>query len=234
LTGERVTFRRQLEQMMRDDFPLAIKDTLAKRVAQRCSNPGCKKPTSGPQDDPTKAVNLGVAAHIAAAAPGGPRYDSAMTPEQRCSPDNGIWLCQNCAKLIDNDPSEYTTEIVRAWRILAEAIAKRSLEQRRDPDDDAPFIRLERMMPEFLSEMRRDLQEHPLRREFVLLKKGWMFNTRTPTLAYYYDDHPNLDDLIRILQNHGVIQDITHTNVKRYVMDERLVDYLTADATSPI
>ena len=34
---------------------------------------------------PNKIINIGVAAHICAAAPGGPRYDSAMTEEERKS-----------------------------------------------------------------------------------------------------------------------------------------------------
>ncbi len=57
---------------MRDEFAIAVKDTLAKRVGFRCSNPGCRKPTSGPQEDPSKSVNVGVAAHITAAASDGP------------------------------------------------------------------------------------------------------------------------------------------------------------------
>jgi len=32
------------------------------RVANRCSNPECRAVTGGPQTDPGKAVNLGVAA----------------------------------------------------------------------------------------------------------------------------------------------------------------------------
>ena len=42
-------------------------------------------------------------AHICAAAQGGPRYDASMTPEERKSFENGIWLCQSCSKLIDTD-----------------------------------------------------------------------------------------------------------------------------------
>ena len=52
---------------MRDDFPLPTKELLAERVAYRCSNPECRQVTSGPQKDPTKSVNIGVAAHITAA-----------------------------------------------------------------------------------------------------------------------------------------------------------------------
>lgn len=175
---------------MRDEFSTTVKDLLAKRVAQRCSNPGCRKPTSGPQEDPSKAINLGVAAHIAAAAPGGPRYDAAMAPDQRSAIGNGIWLCQNCAKLIDNDAAEYTNDVVPAWRSLAEATAKRDLELGRDSGADAPFVPLERQMPALLAEIRKDLADDPLAREFVLLKKGWSYWARGHEGVYFYEDHP--------------------------------------------
>ena len=62
----------------RDDFSEQTKQLLAKRVGYRCSNPNCQKPTSGSNLDPNKATNIGVAAHICAAAPRGPRYDPAF------------------------------------------------------------------------------------------------------------------------------------------------------------
>ena len=92
---------------MRDDFDEKTKDLLAKRVGYRCSNPNCRQLTSGPQADSNKSLNIGVAAHITAAAKGGPRYDENISLEERASIENGIWLCQNCAKLIDNDPKRY-------------------------------------------------------------------------------------------------------------------------------
>jgi hypothetical protein len=88
---------------LRDNFSPKTKDLLAKRVGYRCSNPSCRKLTSGPHEDVMKAVNVGVAAHITAAASGGPRYDKSLSSEQRKLIDNGVWLCQNCAKLVDND-----------------------------------------------------------------------------------------------------------------------------------
>lgn len=115
---------------MRDEFSTQVKDLLAKRVGQRCSNPSCRQPTSGPQDDATKAINIGVAAHIAAASPGGPRYDPGMTPDQRSAPNNGLWLCQNCAKLVDNDSSRYPVEVLRSWRAEAERTAASALERK--------------------------------------------------------------------------------------------------------
>lgn len=118
---------------MRDDFKIDVKDLLAKRVGMKCSNPNCRRPTSGPQEDPKKVVNIGVAAHIAAASKGGPRYDRRMSPQGRKSEANGIWLCQNCAKLIDNDEARYSVDLLHRWRQLSEEAARLDIEA---PADD--------------------------------------------------------------------------------------------------
>lgn len=215
---------------MRDDFTNATKDLLARRVAFRCSNPGCRNPTSGPQADPAGSVNIGVAAHITAASPDGPRFAAALTSEERSAPDNGIWLCQSCAKLVDNDPLRYTIDTLRGWRQQAEATAARELDQRlrRYPDSSGTFERMERLMPALLAEMRQDLATYPLRREFVVMKRSWLYWANGNELFYYYDDHPDLDDKLRILQNEGLIEDITYNNAKRYVVSERLAEFLGA------
>ncbi len=93
------------------------------------SNPACRRVTSGPQENPEKAVNLGVAAHIAAASAGGARYDASMSPLQRSAIENGIWLCQSCAKLIDSDTQKYTSGLLRNWKTTAEANAATELEK---------------------------------------------------------------------------------------------------------
>lgn len=112
---------------MRDDFPPSVKRLLAERVGFCCSNPDCQQSTSGPSADPSKSVNIGVAAHITAAAPGGQRYDASLSKEERRSPENGIWLCQNCAKLVDNDPKRYSSKVLNKWKLDAEARALRSV-----------------------------------------------------------------------------------------------------------
>jgi hypothetical protein len=105
---------------MRDDFPKTIADTLAKRVGNHCSNPLCGKRTSGPHTQADKALNLGVAAHLTAASPGGPRYDSSLDSEQRKAISNGIWLCQTCSKLIDNDEERFPLAVLKEWKEQAE------------------------------------------------------------------------------------------------------------------
>jgi len=125
---------------MRDDFSSSSKDTLAKRVGFRCSNPDCRKATSGPQEDPTSAINIGVAAHIHAAAPGGKRYNITQSSLERSSIENAIWLCQNCAKLIDNDELRYSTELLQQWKATSENAARREIENRFPENaQDHPF-----------------------------------------------------------------------------------------------
>lgn len=109
----------------RDDFSEAVKRTVAERVNRRCSR--CDAPTSGPQRDPTKSLNVGVAGHITAAAPGGPRYDSSLTTEQRKGHGNAIWLCQTCGRLVDNDESAFTVQDLQRWKLAAEARALASI-----------------------------------------------------------------------------------------------------------
>lgn len=109
---------------MADDFSEAVKRALVSRVGNLCSNPDCRALTSGPQEDPAKAINIGVAAHITAASPGGPRYDPELLAEERSGPANGIWLCQNCAKLVDNDPARFTVDLLRKWKDTAETEAR--------------------------------------------------------------------------------------------------------------
>lgn len=75
---------------MRDDFSISVKEILAKRVGYKCSNPNCRQSTCGPQSNTTGAVNIGVAAHVKAAAPGGKRFDSNQTPNERKDINNEI------------------------------------------------------------------------------------------------------------------------------------------------
>lgn len=112
----------------RDDFSYKTKETLARRVGMHCSNPNCAKLTSGPQKDPQKALNIGFAAHITAASQGGVRYDPTLTKTQRKSTENGIWLCQSCGKLVDNDAERYTVELLRKWKLLGEESARLRVE----------------------------------------------------------------------------------------------------------
>lgn len=98
-----------------DRFTRAIINTLAKRAANRCSNPDCGAITSGPSDKPTAAVNVGEAAHIYGAHPGSARYEATMSSAARSDITNGVWLCANCHKMIDDDEGRYPAGLLFEW-----------------------------------------------------------------------------------------------------------------------
>lgn len=106
------------QQKNRDDFSSSTKTALAKRAANICSNPICNCLTQAPtKKSVDKSVNIGVAAHICAAAPGGARYDENQTPEQRASIENAIWLCVHCSTLIDkNQGMDYGVNLLKEWK----------------------------------------------------------------------------------------------------------------------
>ena len=104
----------------RDNFTEKTKLQIAKRAGWLCSDPSCRCPTVGSNSDGDGEINLGVAAHICAAAPNGPRYDPGMTSEQRKSPDNGIWLCQRHGKAVDSKDSEFSVAVLREWKEQAQ------------------------------------------------------------------------------------------------------------------
>ncbi|WP_266168887.1 hypothetical protein [Dyella subtropica] len=115
---------------MRDNFDRTVIGDLRKRAGERCSNPACRAATSGPQLDSRKSVTIGVAAHIHAAAQGGPRFHAHMSAKERRGINNAIWLCQNCHKLVDNDAQRYTAEALIQWKDSAEQRALRDIAER--------------------------------------------------------------------------------------------------------
>jgi hypothetical protein len=105
----------------RDNFTETVRDRLAAEVGHRCSLPDCNAPTIGPNStEPRGFSNSGVAAHISAAAAGGPRYDPSLTVAERSGHENGIHCCAKHSRIVDNDPTAYTVQQLRAWK--AEAI----------------------------------------------------------------------------------------------------------------
>ena len=214
---------------MRDDFSTATKELLAKRVGFVCSNPECRQATSGPQMDTTGVVNIGVAAHISAASPGGARYEADLSPEQRADSSNGIWLCQTCAKLIDNDSIRFSRAVLEGWKRAAERAAAAALTQGKGVVNTSQpgLAKAERLMPALLEEMREDLRNHPSSREFVVLKRGWAYNSQGFYLAYYLDEHEDLEGKLQVLANLGLVREVTYNNVRRFLFAEQFVDYLT-------
>lgn len=220
--------KEEVPALPRDNFPRETIDRLARRAGMKCSNPDCRLPTAGP-DAGDGTTNTGVAAHIAAASPGGARYDDAMTPEQRSGIANGIWLCQTHAKLIDDDELTYTPAFLHEWKATAEAMAQleaKGFVIRRGRS----FADLEAKAPKLIAEMREDLRNQPLVREFIVIGRKQMYNSsrRVPMFRYYHEEHENLLGLAAILIHYGAIYDIAFNSVPRYNFHEDFVDYLAS------
>jgi hypothetical protein len=126
----------------RDDFSAATSTELAKRVAYRCSAPSCGAPTIGPSDvRKGRVTNVGVGAHITAAARGGPRYDESLSQEERAGYGNGIWLCSIHAKLIDDNEDRFTVRLLQRWKKNAERNAR--VQVGRPADSRVPCLLLD-------------------------------------------------------------------------------------------
>jgi len=91
------------------------------------------------------------------------------------------------------------------------------------------FTEIENLMPELLEEMKKDLREYPVAREFILMRKGADDggDENNFILQYFFEDHDWLRSKLRILENHALIYEITYNNTLRFVISEELAAYLT-------
>lgn len=195
----------------RDDFSASIVRMLAQRAGFQCSNPRCKRPTSGAQLGGPGAVSIGEAAHITAASPGGPRYDPSLTPAERSGQENGVWLCRTCAALVDRDPSAFTAERLRGWREDAEASAALALAERGHPPSSVEGFcyEAERLMPGLIREMRDDVHADntELVRKFGLKPSpGVVLGSVVAMFEYNAHAHPGLYNQVEWLDQMGLVE----------------------------
>jgi ABC-type molybdenum transport system ATPase subunit/photorepair protein PhrA len=106
----------------RADFLAATRRVIAERAGYQCSVLNCGKLTIGPAPGTTKSQSTGMAAHIFAASPGGPRGTGGLSAAERSEPENGIWCCFSHGKAIDSDDGNvYSAPQLRAWKRLHES-----------------------------------------------------------------------------------------------------------------
>lgn len=113
----------------RDNFSLDTTRRLRDMAGNVCSFPECSRITHGSKAERTGPFSIGVACHIKAAAPGGPRYDAAQTKEERKHLSNGIWMCRTHSVLIDADDSPYPVETLLEWKKTAELRSNQMVNQ---------------------------------------------------------------------------------------------------------
>lgn len=110
--------------------PPAQEKVLIARSGNRCAYPKCGIELVIPADDPEdRPKAVGKVAHIAAASPGGPRYDSAMTEAQRGSADNLIYLCGSHHDAIDSQINQHTREFLLKAKKTHEKTVARAMRQ---------------------------------------------------------------------------------------------------------
>jgi hypothetical protein len=210
----------------RDDFRTPVIRTIAQRAGYRCSNQTCLRPTIGP-DGVDESASIGVAAHITAAAKGGPRYDPTLTSEERSAAENGIWLCQTCSRLVDVDIASHSIDQLREWKTLSEMRAYLGI-RGFSIVVSRSFQRLEGKMPRLIAEMRCDICKEPFIREFVVISKDWMYNNdpNNPIFSYFFEDRDNLKPMLKVMQNYDAIIETTYNNTDRFEFTEDFVEYL--------
>ncbi len=93
------------------------------------------------------------------------------------------------------------------------------------------FPKLERQIPELLESLREVLRESPFVREFVILSKNWDYNNDPNNTIFklYFENHDLLRQKLRMLENYGLIYEITFNQGQRFVLSEDLVEYLCSN-----
>lgn len=102
-----------------NNFSTATKQKIRDMAGSMCSFPDCRRSTTGAKSDRSTKFGVGVACHIKAASPNGPRYDPAQTTEDRSNFSNGLWMCQTHSVLIDADDSAYSVETLNEWQRIS-------------------------------------------------------------------------------------------------------------------
>ena len=104
-----------------------------KVVTQRSHN-ACAYPACGvalvvePRSPSDLAKSVGKIAHICASSPGGPRYDPTMSPRERGSAENLIFLCGTHHDAIDSQLDFHTVEFLRRAKAEHEAACDRAVQ----------------------------------------------------------------------------------------------------------
>ena len=113
---------------LRDRAPAAQEKVVIARSGNKCAYPGCGLDlTIDPKADGDRPKAIGKVAHIAAASPGGPRYDASMTPEERGSAQNLVYLCGPHHDAVDTQLEYHTREFLLEAKHAHEVAVERAV-----------------------------------------------------------------------------------------------------------
>lgn len=109
-----------MSRLKENNFSEHVKNLAGRSVGFRCCFPGCNRLLISRKENTSEILNIAEYAHIVAASPGGPRYDSSVSSEEIKSYDNCIVLCAIHHHVIDKDPEKYPSEDLKKWKAIAE------------------------------------------------------------------------------------------------------------------
>jgi hypothetical protein len=104
--------------------------------------------------------------------------------------------------------------------------AARQIREQIDRGERPDYGHIERAMPDLLREMREHFGKHPVIREMILLDSEGNRYNGVGVFSYYRSVHPDLDSMFQILENNGLVQNITYNNTDRYRVSEAFARYL--------
>lgn len=141
-----------------------------------CANPECHKQLIDADGNQTGEI-----AHIKAASPNGPRYDSNMTDDERRNFSNLILLCEDCNKKVDANPEKYTVELLQQWKEQHESVA------------------LQEYYIKFESNIRKKIENKNIRKISIEIKEEDLFENslfEKETKITYSNKHVLLDFIL--------------------------------------
>ncbi len=95
------------------------------------------------------------------------------------------------------------------------------------PTLEAVFRKLASLMPDLLAEMKADLSKEPVVREFILpYNRNVIFGHTKKRFSYFQSEHEDLENKVDLLEQHGLVTDVTIGNAAIYRMSEELVGWL--------
>jgi hypothetical protein len=104
--------------------------------------------------------------------------------------------------------------------------AARHLREQINRGERHDYGHIERMMPDLLREMREDFSKNPLIREMILLDTQGNRYNGGGVFDYRRSVHPDLDSMFQVLENNGLVRNITYNDTDRYRVSEAFARYL--------
>lgn len=132
--------------------------------------------------------------------------------------------------------NDYQAKTLKALESIEKALAKNNTPNRYlSQHTILPPVGIENVLtysddrlPELLNEMRNDLSKQPFVREFIIVGKNWLYNgdPNNDIFTYYFEEHSYLRNKIRVLENCGLVYNITFNSTDRFVITEQLARHL--------